>query len=333
MNGRLVYLTGGTGFIGRRLVDALRARGCRLRCLVRDRRRAAALEGPGVELVPGDVLDPAAHRYGLRDADLAFHLAAAYQIGVVDPNQLERANVDGTRTFLAALEEAGTPRAVYVSSTAALGPVASGEGDESSHYSGPYPTAYHLTKTRAHERARAAQQAGLPLIIVCPANVYGPGDTGPNGRFLGDVVRRRLPGLLRDPAWFSYVHVDDVVEGLIAAAERGTLGATYVLSGEAATINDVAERAAAIAGVRPPPLRLPVALAAATGVVLDVISRVTRLKFPMSREGVAVAAHGRWLHSHERATRELGWHPRSLAEGLPETVAWLKTGARSETHG
>ena len=327
MSGRLVYLTGGTGFIGRRLVGALVARGYRLRCLVRDRRRAADLAGPAVELVPGDVLDPAAHRYGLRDAELAFHLAAAYDIGVVDAGRLERANVDGTNTFLAAVREAETPCAVYVSSTAALGPVASGEGDESSRYSGPYPSQYHRTKTRAHERAVAAQRAGLPLIIVCPANVYGPGDHGPNGRFLRDVVRGRLPGLLRDPAWFSHVHVDDIVDGLIAAAKRGLPGATYVLSGEHASLNELAERVAALAGRRPPPLRFPVRVAAAAGTLLDAISRVTKVRFPMSREGVVTAAHGRWLHSHERATRELDWHPRSLAEGLPETVAWLKTGA------
>lgn len=326
MDGRLVYLTGGTGFIGRRLVDALLARGCRLRCLVRDRRRAAGLEGAGVELVPGDVLDPAAHRYGLRGADLAYHLAAVYDVGVVDAGALERANVDGTATFLASLREAGTPRAVYVSTTAALGPVeAAGEGDESSRYSGPYPSVYHRTKTRAHERARAAQEAGLPLIIVCPANVYGPGDTGPSGRVLRDVARRRAPALLRDPAWYSWVHVDDVVSGLVAAGERGVPGATYVLSGEPASFNDVALRVAELAGVRPPPLRLPTGVGVVAGTVLDALARVTRLRFPLSVEAVRSGTRDRWLHGHGRAMRELDWHPRPLAEGLPDTVTWLKS--------
>jgi nucleoside-diphosphate-sugar epimerase len=276
-----------------------------------------------VELVPGDVLDAAAHRYGLRDAELAFHVAAAYDIGVVDEGRLERTNVDGTQAFLAALAESGTGRAVYVSSVAALGPVESGEGDESSHYSGPFPTVYHRTKTRAHQRALAAQQNGLPLIIVCPAAVYGPGDEGPGGRFMSDVVRGRLPALLSDSAWLSYVHVDDVVAGLVAAGEQGVPGATYVLSGEHARFNDVAARVAELAGVRPPRLRLPVSVALRAGTVLDRIARLTGLRFPLSGEGVRAVAPGRWLHSHGRATRELNWLPRSLDEGLPETVASL----------
>jgi dihydroflavonol-4-reductase len=119
--------------------------------------------------------------------------------------------------------------------------------------------------------------------------------------------------------------VDDVVAGLVAAGERGVPGATYVLSGEQASFNDVALRVAELAGVRPPPLRMPTGVAVAAGTVLDALARVTKLRFPISVEAVRSGTRDRWLHGHERATRELDWHPRPLAEGLPETVAWLKT--------
>src|SRR5690606_32725001 len=119
--------------------------------------------------------------------------------------------------------------------------------------------------------------------IACPAFVYGPGDRGPGGRFTADLLAGRVPGLLSTPAWFSYVHVDDVVDGLLRAGIGGPPGAVYVLSGEHASVNDFAERVCAIAGVRPPRLRFPAGLAWVTGAVLDVVSRLTGLRFPISR--------------------------------------------------
>ncbi|MBI4544236.1 MAG: NAD-dependent epimerase/dehydratase family protein, partial [Gemmatimonadetes bacterium] len=267
----------------------------------------------------------------LDGAEVAYHLAAAYEIGVVDERAMERANVGGTQAFLGAVEAAGTARAVYVSSTAALGPVPEGEGDEDTRYApaGRYPSAYHRTKAAAHRLALEAQRRGLPLVIVCPAFVYGPGDHGPGGRFIADLLAGRVPGLLTRPAWFSYVHVDDVAQGLVLAGERGAPGAVYVLSGEHASLNEFAARVARLAGRRPPLLRFPVPLARLTGALLDVVSRATGLRFPITREGVDAVARHRWLHSHERATRELGWRPRPLAEGLPETVEWFARQVRN----
>jgi len=321
-DGRRVFLTGATGFIGSRLARRLAARGDSLRCLVRPSSDTTALERLGAELVHGELTDADAIARALEGVDIAFHLAALYDIGVVDRAALERTNVQGTAAFLEAVERAGTPRALYVSTTAALAPVAEGEGDEETEYppGARYPTVYHRTKAEAHRLARDAQRRGLPLIIVCPANVYGPGDQGPSARFTRDLLAGRVPGLLAREGWLSYVHVDDVVEGLCLAADRGAPGNVYILSGEHLPINEFARRVCELAGRKPPRLRFPVPLARATGAALDLVARVTGLRFPISRETVDVASH-RWVHSHARATEELGWTPRPLAEGLPETVA------------
>jgi dihydroflavonol-4-reductase len=320
---RTAFLTGATGFIGSRLARTLHEQGWALRCLVRRPERATALESLGAELVAGDIDDIAALARGLDGATLACHLAALYDIGVVDADAMERINVGGTRAFLEAIARAGTPRALYVSTTAALGPVAAGEGNETSSYDGPYPTAYHRTKTAAHRLALGAQAGGAPLVIVAPANVYGPGDHGPNARFLGDLLAGRVPALLSPPAWLSFAHVDDVVAGVAAAAERGETRGVYVLSGEHESVNAFADRAMRLAGKRAPRLRVPVPLAAATGALLDLVARPTGLRLPISRESVAIGGRGRWLHSHARATRELGYAPRSIDDGLPGTVSEL----------
>ncbi|MGQ0562861.1 MAG: NAD-dependent epimerase/dehydratase family protein [Gemmatimonadota bacterium] len=223
----MIYITGATGFIGTRVAKRLLARGERVRCLVRSRERGTTLEQLGAELLEGDAADRAAHERGLRNATAAIHLAAIYELGLVDAAALERTNVAGTRAFLAALEQSRTPRAVYTSTTVALGPTGA-DPEPRDAYDPPYHSVYHRTKAEAHKLARDAQSRGLPLVIVCPSFVYGPGDRGPAGRFIDDLLQRRVPALLGAPGWFSYVFVDDVADGIVAALDRGTPGEVYI---------------------------------------------------------------------------------------------------------
>lgn len=325
--GRRVFLTGGTGLIGGRLAVALAARGDRLVCLARDTNRARVLEKLGAEIVQGDINDDIALRRGFERADIAYHVAGIYDTGVVDEGALERANVDGTRAFLQFAAHAQVPRAVYVSTAAALGPT-DAEDAEDNDWRGPYPSVYHRTKTQAHRLAREAQARGLPLITACPTFVIGPADTGPAGRFIADLLRRRLPGLLRHPATFSYVHVDDVAAGLVAAAERGRPGGTYVLGGERMTMNQFAERVCALAGVKPPPARFPTAIARISSQALDVVTRITRMRFSLSRENVDSTCCRPWAPGWTRAAAELDYAPRRLDEVLPETIAWYRAHMR-----
>lgn len=314
-------MTGATGFIGGRLARALNERGYRLRCLVRDSARARDLVALGADLVVGDAADEAVVRHGLDGARFACHVAGTYDLGRVDEAAMTGVNVAGTRAFIAGLRPAEIERAIYTSTTAALGPADGGVGTDDGVYHGPFPSSYHRTKTEAHHLAVAAQRAGAPLVIVCPALVYGPGDRGPSGRYMQDVLRHRIPGLSTKPAWFSYAHVDDVVSGMVAALERGRIGATYVLSGEHMSVNDFTNMIARLGGTWASPLRIPPTLVRATGSLMDAAGRLIGARLPISRELADVAATGaRWLHSHERATTELGYAPRSLAEGLPETV-------------
>jgi dihydroflavonol-4-reductase len=318
-----VFLTGATGLIGSRVAALLAGRGDTLACLVRESSNTGPLEAAGADLIIADLADPVALARGLERADAAIHVAALYDIGVVDSSEMERVNVGGTSAFLDALAQARTPMAVYVSSTAALGPATNGEGDPDRDWRGPYPSVYHRTKADAHRLARAAAKAGTPVTIVSPGFGYGPGDTGPAGRFVNDLVRGRVPGLLMRPSWYSYVHVDDIAAGIVAALEHGPAAAHFVLGGEVATVNDFAIRVARLAGRRPPPLRMPTWLALGTGILLDSVTRTTGASFTISRESIAVSAGLRWVHAYDATVSTLGWNPRSLDEGLPSVVQYF----------
>jgi dihydroflavonol-4-reductase len=317
-----VFLTGATGLIGSRVATLLAARGDSLSCLVRETSDTAGLRSAGADLVTAALTDPVALARGLEGADAAIHIAAMYEIGVVDAVAMERANVGGTGAFLDAVAEAGTERAVYVSSTAALGPAPDGvaAGDAQRDWRGPYPSVYHRTKADAHRLARAAGNAGTPVTIVSPAFGYGPGDTGPAGRFVHDIVHGRVPGLLMNPSTYSYVHADDIAAGIVAALDHGPATEHFVLGGEVATVNEFAGRVARLAGRRPPPLRMPTWLALATGALLDGLSGLTGSSFTISRESIRVSAGLRWVHDYTRTTEALNWAPRGLAEGLDQTV-------------
>lgn len=321
--GRRVFLTGATGFIGSRLALRLAERGDRLVCFARASSNTNVLEALGAEIVTGDLTHGDLLARAMDGCDLAFHLAAIYDLGIVDAKALERTNVHGTRAFFGAVEQSGVPRAIYTSTTVALGPVAEGTvGDENSRNEGPFRSVYERTKTEAHRLALEAQAAGLPVIIVMPAYVYGPDDHGPGGRFIEDLRRGRVPGLASNAGSFSYVFVDDVVAGLIAAADRGRLGESYVLGGEHATVNEFADRVCKLAGKRGAPrLRFPTPMVKLTALALDPLSRLTGFRSSINRENVATTTGLRWLHSHDKATRELGYAPRSLNQGLQETLA------------
>jgi dihydroflavonol-4-reductase len=320
-DGPLVFLTGATGFIGRRLAGALAARGYRLRCLVRSPERAAHLVDLGAELIAGDLSDGYAMERGMEGASLAYHLAAVYDVGRVDVAAMEAANVRGTALFIAALRARGVARGVYVSSTVALGPADPVTGLPPAEYTGPYPTHYHRTKAEAHRVARDAQHTGVPLVIACPAYVYGPGDEGPAEEYMGNLIRHRIPGLSTRPTVFSYVHVDDVVAGLVAAGEDGRAGETYVLAGEVASVNEFSKMVTDLAGTWLSPVRLPPAMVRLTGIALDGVGRLIGRRMPITKELAESGATGElWVHSDDASRAELGYAPRTLAEGLPETV-------------
>jgi dihydroflavonol-4-reductase len=135
-----------------------------------------------------------------------------------------------------------------------------------------------------------------------------------------------LPALQKDPAWFSFVYVDDVVDGLVAVAERGRAGGVYVIGGEAESINGFAAGVTRAAGVFTSPLRLPASMLIPVARALDVVAKATGASFPLSVESVRLTSGYRWLSDESATRRELGYTPRPLRDGIPLMLAGMRGG-------
>ena len=305
-----VFVTGASGFVMGAVARALRARGDDVVALVRDPARATALLAVGCEVARGDLVDAGAIRTALAGCDAAIHGAAIYEIGVSRRRRDEmfETNVRGTERVLAACREARLGKVVYVSTIAAFGNTRGRIVDESHRHEGRYTSAYDETKHRAHEIAVRYQEEGLPLVIVQPGQVYGPGDHSAIGRGMREVASGRSRVMIFPELGLNMVHVDDVASGVLLALDRGRPGESYALGGEIITLRQVLATVAEVTGQRAPSLAIPTMLVR----ILALPSAGMR---DMARSGAGVTF---WAKD-DKARRELGYAPRSLRQGLRET--------------
>ncbi len=312
-------VTGGTGFIGHRLVRQLRAAGHEVVALVRDMERAADLRALGADLVRGDITDPTSLPAPMVGADGVFHLAAWYHLGARDSSAAYRINVEGTRNVLDAAGAAAVPKVVYTSTIAVFGDTHGQVVDEDYRMEGPWLSEYDRTKWLAHYQvALPAAEAGLPLVIVQPGIVYGPGDHSQVGSVLRDYLRRRLPVI--PPQGGCWSHVGDSAAGHVLAMERGRPGRAYVLAGPCMMWKDVLSLAEEITGIPAPRITLPPWAARAASWAMKPVAAIVPVPETYHPETLRVGAGSTYFADDTRARREIGWAPRPVRDGLRTTL-------------
>lgn len=314
-------VTGATGFIGSHLTARLLAEGHVVTALVRTPEQARGLARYGVRPYIGDIRDKASVRRAMYRAQGVFHLAAYVRIGTRHRQWAEEVNVTGTRHVLEVMREQRVPRGVYTSTLAINGDTGGRVVDESYRGRGRLPTIYQRTKWQAHhEVALPMMSAGLPLVIVMPGAVYGPGDRSDLARAFTSYLRGRLP-LAPTRTAFCWAHVEDVASGLLAAMERGRPGSTYIMGGPPHPLRHALALAGQAAG-RHAPYPMPASLLRPAAWGAQGLSCVVPpLRGPA--EKLHLAAGDTHLGTDARARAELGFRPRSLEEGMPETVRAL----------
>ena len=243
-----VFVTGGTGFIGKALVEALVHEGRTVRALARSDAAAATLAELGAEPVRGDVLDGESLAAGLDGCDVAFHVAGANAFCLPDPSPLYEVNVTGSRTVVLAAAAAGIRRLVYTSSAATLGEERGSVGSEEAVHRGWFLSDYERSKFEA-ERAvlDVARETGLDVVCVNPSSVQGPGRTGGTAKLLLGY----LNGTLRSAVdtRLSVVDIADCTSGHLLAEAKGAPGERYVLCGASLTVREGLELLGRITGI------------------------------------------------------------------------------------
>ncbi len=323
-----MLVTGSTGFLGGRLVEALLRRGRAVRALCRPGHEAAPA---GAEIAIGDVTDEASLERAAAGASAILHVAARVSRGGTRPD-FDRVNVQGLANVLRAAAAARVSRIVYTSSFFALGPSdPEGHAPRDEHaLDGACADLdhYQASKRAAAIVARRAADAGAPLVTLYPGVLVGPGRMT-EGNFVTALVRDHLCGkLVPLPAGgmrpWSYVHVDDVVAGHLAALDVAPAGSSFVLGGENASLRSLFACVADLTGTPPPRLSVPFSMLWALGLGEEVgESAFGRPPRALTR-GVARVLDRAWALDSSAASRALRHEPRSLRATLVDTIAWLE---------
>ena len=316
-----VFVTGATGFIGGHLARKLRERGDEVLALARNPERARHLAELGCKIVRGDLLDVGAISAGMSGCDSVIHSAAVYKVGI--PSSEHRSmfdtNVTGTEIVLGEALKAQIPKVVYVSTVGILGNTKGQVVDETYERQAGYTSYYEETKYLAHDVAKRLIARGLPCVIAMPGGVYGPGDQSDVRQILDRFLAGKMPAMALTDTGFTFVHVEDVVDGILAALDKGRPGESYVLGGEITTVGDLITKLANVAGRKPPRWTVPTGVLKAIAPAGPLIGKMAGFP-PNLKELITASAGVTYWAGHDKARSELGYSPRPLEQGLRETL-------------
>jgi nucleoside-diphosphate-sugar epimerase len=314
------FVTGATGFIGKEVTRQLRAGGHDVIAIARNPDKAGDLREMGVNVVKGDVTDKESMRAAMVGLDGVFHIAGWFKVGTRDKSEGAKINIDGTRNVLSLMRELHIPKGVYTSTLAVNSDTKGVMVDESYRFSGTHITEYDRTKAAAHEAAEGLIKEGLPLVIVQPGLVYGPGDGGPAHDAFKQYLQRKLP-MLTEGTTYSWGYIDDVAQAHVLAMTRGRAGENYFTCGPVHTLVEAMKLAEKVAGVPLPKMVASQGVIKAMANVTGLFDRKLNLPPIFTREFL-MATTATYIAKNDKARRELGWTPRSLEEGLPPTLQW-----------
>jgi len=310
------FITGATGFVGGVLAKQLRATGHEVNASVRSPEKARELQSLGVKLFPGDVTEKDSMREAMSGADGVFHVAGWYKIGTRDKSGGESVNIQGTRNVQELMQELKIPKGVYTSTCAVNSDTKGKLVDETYHFTGKHISEYDRTKAVAHDIAREFIGKGLPLVIVMPGLVYGPGDTSSLRTSIIDFLRGRLP-MLPSRTTLCWAHVDDIARGHILAMEKGKAGESYIIAGEPYKLADAFKLASEITGRRAP-MTVPYQMMKVMSLMVKPLDGFVPESY--TSEGLRVVAGVTYIGDNSNAKRDLGYQPRPLREGWEETL-------------
>lgn len=297
-----------------------------MRLLVRPTSRMDNIADLPAERVVGDLRDLQSLKTGMSGCEFVFHVAADYRLWSRNGQELYDSNVEGTRNVLAAARDSGVRRVIYTSSVATMGFGNNGRlTDEKtpvtlSNMIGDYKRSKFMAEQLAIEAARRGQN----VVVVNPTTPIGERDIKPTptGRIVVDFLRRKFPAYVE--TGLNLVDVVDCAQGHLLAMEKAVPGERYILGGENLTLKQILDKLAAITGLPSPKIKLPYAVAYATGVVDTLVSGTIMKREPrVTLDSVRMGRKKMFITS-AKAERELGWNPGPVDGALRRAVEWFQ---------
>jgi dihydroflavonol-4-reductase len=247
------YVTGATGFIGGHLVRRLVERGDEVKALIRDPAKGEPLKKLGVELVIGDILDNSSFEGTLEGSDVLYHLGNVARWWLPEKSLFYRINVEGTRSIFSEALKAKVPKVIYVSSLA-TGAERKGEMiTEKTEHTGELGSHYSRSKYLGEKEAlKMCREEGLPLVVLNPGVVFGPGDLKQSGKTVIDFMNGRFPVMMFEDSYVPLVYIDDTINSHILALEKGKIGERYIIVGYNVTVGELFRVLSEISGTPAP---------------------------------------------------------------------------------
>jgi dihydroflavonol-4-reductase len=318
-----IFITGATGFVGSHLVKRLSSTEHKLTCLIRETSDVRKIQGENISLVIGDVRDKDSILSGMANCQWVVNMANVYSFWEPNPKLYHEVNVEGTRNVMECALEARASKVVHLSTYGAYGIQEDCPFTEESIPSHSQSCAYSDSKYQSDQVVWGLHESrDLPVVVLYPANILGPGDDKATSQYIQNIMYRRFPARVLEDCFLTCVHVRDVVEAIVRGLHNDNcIGEKYLIAKQYFTFREFNEMISDISGVPLPRFSLPNRLVVWMAAVQTFFS--DRVKLPplygLSRDQVsAMMSNARC--SGEKAERELGISYTPIRFAIEEAI-------------
>ena len=322
-----IFITGASGFIGTPLVARFARTGHELRCFVRATSRVDALKELGVELVEGDVTDRSSIMQGMSGCDWVVNLANIYTFWEPDKKIYHQVNVTGTRNLMECALEAEVAKVIHVSTSLTYGKPDDQPFTEESPVGPVRFSTYAQTKYEGDLIVwEMFEKKELPVVVVYPSGVLGPGNPKAAGQYINDFIHRRLPAAVFSDSVFAWVHVRDVAEGILRALEKeDNIGEKYLLGTQPMSMQQLNEMIRDLSGAPLPKFQMPDSLVMLNAALLTGLANLTKKEpmWGMAADAMRTIKNGLNFDG-SKAERELGLTYTPIREAVEEEISFYQ---------
>jgi dihydroflavonol-4-reductase len=319
-----VLVTGGTGFIGQHVLLKLKETQHSVRCLVRKTSDTTIPQKVGAELITGDVTDRSSVKLALSGIDAVIHLANIYEFWIPHKKDFHAVNVEGTRHVLEESLDAKISKVIHVCTLGSYGIPEEKPFTEKSTPANKRTCLYFETKYQGSLLAwELHANKGLPLVMVYPSAVIGPGDNKPSGRYLYNMAKGKMPAQVFLNSTLTWVDVRDVAEVIVRALDKkDNIGKKYFVGAEMLSFAEFNKLISSCSGVPLPRIKMPGWMALMSGACLTFLADIFKFQpmLGMSSDQMRTMKYG-FSADCSKVTRELDIQYMSISKSIEDTIA------------